>query len=122
MPLYGHEMSQDITPIEAGLSFAVKMNKDFIGKQAIIDKGEPSIKRVGLKVTGKGILREAVKLFIDDQEIGYVTSGTKAPYVNYPIAMAYINKTDSDIGTTLIGDVRGRRVEAEIIGLPFYKK
>ena len=122
MPLYGHEMSQDITPIEAGLSFAVKMNKDFIGKQAIIDKGEPSIKRVGLKVTGKGILREGVKLFIDDQEIGYVTSGTKAPYVNYPIAMAYINKTDSDIGTTLIGDVRGRRVEAEIIGLPFYKK
>ena len=84
MPLYGHEMNENITPLEAGLSFAVKMKKDdFIGKNAILEKGEPSRKRVGLKVTGRGIIREQAEIFAGDRCIGFSTSGTHCPYLGY---------------------------------------
>ena len=124
MPLYGHEMNDEITPLEAGLSFAVKMNKsDFIGKDALEKAGEPAIVRVGLLVTGRGIVREEQDVY--DQEgnkIGRTTSGTKCPSTEKPVAMARVPREFAAPGTALIVDVRGRKVETEVVKLPFYRK
>lgn len=123
MPLYGHEMNDDITPLETGLKFAVKMAKnDFIGKSALEEKGTPSIKRIGLKVTGRGIIREHQDVYVGDKKIGHTTSGTHCPYLGYPIAMALVDADSVEIGDTVEADVRGRRVAAEVVALPFYKR
>lgn len=123
MPLYGHEMNDDITPLETGLKFAVKMQKeDFIGKAALEEKGAPKIKRVGLKVTGRGIIREHQNVFVDGKEIGHTTSGTHCPYLGYPIAMALVDADTCEIGSSVQVEVRGRMVEAEVVALPFYKR
>lgn len=123
MPLYGHEMDENISPLEAGLGFAVKMDKDdFIGKKGIIDRGSPHRIRVGLKITGRGIAREHCPVFLADKEIGLTTSGTHSPFLGYPIAMAIVDKEYSQVGTNLEVEVRGRRIAAEITQLPFYKK
>lgn len=123
MPLYGHEMDDDVTPLETGLGFAVKMAKeDFIGKAALEEKGEPAIKRIGLKVTGRGIIREHQDVFVDGKKIGHTTSGTHCPYLGYPIAMALVDASYTEVGTKVSVEVRGRSVEAEIVPLPFYKR
>jgi len=123
MPLYGHEMSDEITPLEAGLSFAVKMNKaDFIGKEALEKIGDTGKCRVGIKVTGKGIAREENEILVDGKAVGFTTSGTHAPYLGYPVAMGYVQNEYSAVGTQIVINVRGRMVEAEIIDMPFYTK
>lgn len=123
MPLYGHEMDDEVTPLETGLGFAVKMTKeDFIGKAALEAKGEPDRNRVGLKVTGKGIIREHQDVFAGERLIGRTTSGTHCPYLGYPVAMALVEKGYTEIGTKVSVEVRGRRVEAEVTALPFYKR
>ncbi|PKM74507.1 MAG: glycine cleavage system protein T [Firmicutes bacterium HGW-Firmicutes-16] len=123
MPLYGHEMDDTVSPLETGLDFGVKLLKDdFIGKSALIARGEPKITRVGLKVTGRGIIREHCPVFIGEEKLGDTTSGTFLPYLNGAYAMALINKSHSEIGTLVSVEVRGRRIEAEIVPLPFYKK
>ncbi len=123
MPLYGHEMDDTVSPLETGLDFGVKMQKaDFIGKSALAAKGEPKITRVGLKVTGRGIIREHCLVFIGEEKIGKTTSGTFLPYMNGAYAMALVDKDRSAVGTSVSAEVRGRRVEAEIVPLPFYKK
>lgn len=122
MPLYGHEMNDVISPIETGLSFAVKMEKeDFIGKNALLNREPVTKKRVGLKITGRGIAREGNQVMIEDNEIGITTSGTHCPYLNYPVAMALVTTKNSIIGTKVDIIVRGRRIEAIIVELPFYK-
>jgi len=123
MPLYGHEMADDITPLETGLNFAIKMNKeDFIGKKAIEDRGEPKFARVGLMATGRGIMREHNDVYIGDEKIGETTSGTHCPYLKGAYAMAIVHKENSAVGTQVEVDVRGRKVPAEIVTLPFYKR
>lgn len=123
MPLYGHEMNDEISPREASLGIFVKMGKEeFIGKAALEEKGTPQIKRVGLKVTGRGIVREHVDLYAGDKKVGVSTSGTHAPLLGYPIAMGIIEKEYTEVGTKLEADVRGRRVEVEVVKLPFYKR
>lgn len=123
MPLYGHEMTDDISPLETGLKFAVKMQKaDFIGKKALEEKGDPTIKRVGLKVTGKGIVREGAPIFVNGQEIGYSTSGTHSPTLGYPIAMALIDSKYAELGTALEAEVRGRKIPVEVVSSTFYKR
>lgn len=123
MPLYGHEMNEEITPLEAGLQFAVKMKKeDFIGKKAMIEMGDLKRQRVGLKVTGKGIIREDSEIFIDGIKIGVSTSGTHCPYLQHPYAMALIQSEYSEIGTSVQVSVRGRLIEAQVCEQPFYKK
>lgn len=123
MPLYGHEMDDQVTPLEAGLGFAVKMTKeDFIGKKALEEKGEPARKRIGLKVTGRGIIREHQDVYLGDRLIGHTTSGTHCPYLGCPVAMALVDADCTEPGTKVEADVRGRRVEAQIVPLPFYKR
>jgi len=124
MPLYGQEMNENITPLETGLGFAVKMAKEeFIGKPALEEPKEPVLKRVGLKVTGRGIIREHQALAAGEgRVIGETTSGTHCPYLGYPAAMALVEAEYSEIGTKLTAEVRGREIEAEVVALPFYKR
>lgn len=123
MPLYGHEMNDEITPVEAGLGFFVKMQKEeFIGKAALEEKGVPAVKRVGLRVTGRGIIREHTDVYADGKKIGVTTSGTHCPYIKAPIAMALLDTEYTKVGTAVEAEVRGRKVAAEVVPLPFYKK
>lgn len=123
MPLYGHELSAQIDPVTAGLDFVIKMDKeDFIGKAALVSKGAPTKVRVGMKVTGRGIVREGEKVFLGDVQIGETTSGTHCPTLNVGCAMAYIDREYAQIGTAVEVEVRGRRVAAELVGMPFYSK
>jgi len=121
MPLYGHEMTDDISPLEAGLAWAVKPEHAFIGREPMLRRGTPRA-RVGLKITGKGIAREGQDVFLADEKIGAVTSGTHLPYLGGAYAMALVSSEHAQIGTVLDVDVRGRRVSAEIVPLPFYKR
>ena len=123
MPLYGHEMNDSISPLETSLDFAVKMEKpDFIGKEALLQRGTPTITRVGLKATGRGIIREHQSVSAGGVKIGITTSGTHCPYLNGSYAMALIDKAFAAVGTNVEVEVRDRLVSAEIVQLPFYKK
>ena len=123
MPLYGHEMDDTVTPLEAGLDFAVKLQKpEFVGRQALLDRGEPQVVRVGLQVTGRGIIREHEPVFADGRQIGHTTSGTHCPYLGRPVAMALVERAYAQPGQAVEAEVRGRRVAAEVVPLPFYKR
>lgn len=123
MPLYGHEMDDTISPLETGLGFAVKLEKeDFIGKAGIVSRGTPKITRVGLTITGRGIAREECPVYLGEKLLGTTTSGTYCPYLGGAYAMALIPVEHSAIGTQLEVEVRGRRITAEITSLPFYKR
>jgi aminomethyltransferase len=122
MPLYGHELAEDISPLEAGLDFAVRLDKSgFIGKDALVARGQPTRIRVGLKVTGRGIVREGCRVFAGDKDIGLVTSGTHLPYMKGAYAMALLDRNHSGLGTVVSADVRGKSVEAQVCPMPFYK-
>lgn len=121
MPLYGHEMSDEITPKMAGLPCKLD-GKDFIGRDALVALGAPKMKRIGMEVVGRGIPREHCDLYTKDgQKIGFVSSGTHCPYIGKGVAMGYIPVEQVEIGKHLNADVRGRMVEVEIVKMPFYK-
>ena len=123
MPLYGHEMDDEISPLETGLNFGVKMNKEeFIGKKGMEERGEPKITRVGLKVTGKGIVREHVDIAKEGNVIGHTTSGTFLPYLKGAYAMALVPKEYAEPGTELTALVRGRQIACAVTALPFYRR
>ena len=123
MPLYGHELADDISPLEASLDFFVKLDKPyFIGRDALIAKGEPTRKRTGLSVTGRGIIREHCDVYDGDKLIGVVSSGTMCPFVNHAVGMAMLPTAYLEPGTKVEVDVRGRRIPCEVVALPFYKK
>lgn len=123
MPLYGHEMDEDISPLEAGLDFGVKLGKaEFIGRDALLAAGAPSRVRVGLEITGRGIAREHQDVFLGDKNIGMTTSGTHCPAAGKALAMALVDASHSAPGTNLDVDIRGRRVSATIVPLPFYHR
>ena len=123
MPLYGHEMNDEISPRTAGLGFAVKMDKpDFIGKAALEADKPLKNRRVGLKVTGRGILREHLDVYRDGKLVGHTTSGTFLPYMGASYAMAIVESGAREIGAPCQVDVRGRMVDCEMVGLPFYKR
>ena len=123
MPLYGHEMDDTVSPLETDLGAFVKLDKDdFIGKEALIAAGEPKRARIGLKVTGRGIVREHCPVFKGDMQIGMTTSGTHCPFIGMPVAMALVDSAYSEIGTEVEVEVRGRKIAAEVVPLPFYKR
>lgn len=123
MPLYGHEMDETISPLEAGLDFGVKLDKkEFIGRDALVSAGTPKRVRVGFVVTGRGIVREQQEVYLGQENIGLTTSGTHCPFLGKAIAMALIDPVHAAEGTALEVDVRGRRVPVKIVPLPFYKR
>jgi aminomethyltransferase len=125
MPLYGHELSEDIDPLQAGLQWAVKMDKgDFIGRDALQGRAEDfgRRQRVGLELEGKRIAREGAAVLCDGRPVGAVTSGTLSPTLGKVIAMAYVEPTHRAADTACEVDVRGSAVPARIVPLPFYRR
>ena len=124
LPLYGHELSDQITPLEAGLGFAVKFDKAFIGKDALI-KQVDQLKRkiVGLELLDKGIPRQGYDVFNeDDEHIGFITTGYLSPSLNNPIALAMIQVHFHKLGTKVYVMIRKQKVLAQIISRKFLAK
>ncbi|WNF32105.1 glycine cleavage system aminomethyltransferase GcvT [Aeribacillus composti] len=126
LPLYGQDLSEDITPIEAGVGFAVKLTKkeNFIGKDVLQIQKEQGVSRlaVGLEMIEKGIPRSGYKLFSGNQQIGVVTSGTHSPTLNKSIGIALVKKEFSEIGNEIEVEVRTKRLKARVVPTPFYKR
>ena len=125
MPLYGHELTEQVNPLTAGLRFACTFqNHDFVGSEALgaITSQETEFVRIGLLPESKRPAREGYLVF-DSQgdEVGRVTSGSLSPTLGRPIAMAYVRREDVEKGGLEI-DIRGNRVPAEIVKLPFYRR
>ena len=126
LPLYGHEISDTINVWEAGLDRFCKMEKpDFIGRAALEKSRPAGVHRVlvGLEMTERGIARDGYKVLdTEGKEIGYVTSGSPAPYLKKNIALAYVRKEFEAIGTPLRVEIRGQGVGAVVVPTPFYKR
>ena len=126
MPLYGHELGTDTFPAQAGLGRVVNRTKegDFVGRSAV-EAGPPEGARVlvGLRAEGKRAGRADYLVFDGDgAEVGIITSGALSPTLGHPIAIAYVDPAASAIGTELFMDVRGTRIPASVVALPFYKR
>lgn len=125
MPLYGHELNEETDPIQAGLNWAVKLDKgDFRGRDAIMArKSEPGLRqRVGLELTGKRIAREGAAVRSGGETVGIVTSGTFTPTLQKTLAMAYVEPRFKAPGTAVQVDIRGKDEEAVVVPLPFYRR
>ena len=125
MPLYGHELDDNTSPLEAGLGYFVAKEGDYIGaeRQRELRQKGLSRKLVMLKLTGRGIAREGYAVLDEDgNKIGHVTSGTMAPHLGYAIAQAYVDVAYRKIGTTVNIEIRGRPVAAKVVKRPFYKR
>jgi aminomethyltransferase len=124
MPLYGHELTESIDPISAGLGWAVDLSKNFIGADALrkIAGEGPKRKLVGLELEGKRIARQGSPVVVDGQPVGEVTSGTLSPTLGKSIAMAFVDAARTAEGTHLAVDLKGSVVPAKIVKLPFYKR
>ena len=126
MPLYGHELGLDTRPAQAGLGRVVNLKKerDFVGRSAIEGDAATDVRvLVGLEGEGRRAGR-ADYAVLDETgaEVGIVTSGALSPTLGYPIAMAYVDAAMSTVGTSLLIDVRGTRVPASVVSLPFYSR
>lgn len=126
LPLYGQELSQDITPIEAGLGFAVKTNKDvdFFGKEVLKKQKEEGTARklVGIEMVDKGIPRHGYAVFGGDEPIGVVTTGTQSPTFKKNIGLALIQTEFAGLDTEVEVEIRGKRLKAKVVATPFYKR
>ena len=124
MPLYGHELDRTVTPVEAGLGFAVNKQGGFIGAGVVLRQlAEGTAKRlVGLRMSDKRVPRQGYAVLKDGAPVGVVTSGTLSPTLGVPIGMAFVPSTLSAVGTALAVDVRGSVCAAEVVALPFYKR
>ncbi len=136
MPLYGHELSEAIDPLSAGLGFAVSLDKDkpaddagpevpgFIGQaalQKIAEQGPPRI-LVGLRLDGPRTARQGAEVQHNGQPIGAVTSGCVSPTLGGPIAMAYVQPQGVTVGDSVSVAVGNRQADAEVVDLPFYRR
>lgn len=128
LPLYGHDLNPETTPIEADLSFAIskrrKTEGGFPGAERVLDQlfnGAPR-KRVGLAVEGRMPAREGATVWVGGEQVGVLTSGGFAPSLNVPIAMAYVATAHSADGTALEIEVRGKRIAATVVPMPFKQK
>ncbi|HKC66174.1 MAG TPA: glycine cleavage system aminomethyltransferase GcvT [Pyrinomonadaceae bacterium] len=125
MALYGHEINETTTLLEANLGWICKLNKgDFIGREALAKQKEEGMRRrlVGFEMTERGIARDEQEVLINGERVGYVTSGSPAPYLKKNIGMAYVPLEFANEGQQIQIDVRGRAVGASIVKTPFYKR
>lgn len=124
MPLYGHELHEDIDPITAGQGWCVHLDKDFVGHDALarIKEQGPKQTLVGLEIEGKRIARQDSAISKDGKNVGVITSGTSSPTLGKVIAMGFVDAQLSEPGTSLDIDIRGKTVGATIVSLPFYKR
>lgn len=126
LPLYGQELSPQITPLEAGLSIFVKLNKEggFIGSDALIKQKESGVPRklVGIEMIDRGIPRSHYPVFSGEEQIGEVTTGTQSPTLKRNLGLALIKSEYAELGTELLVEIRGKKLKAIVVKTPFYKK
>jgi aminomethyltransferase len=123
MPLYGHELNEQTDPISAGLGWAVKLDKgEFVGRQALKELPDTRPVRVGLELDGKRAAREGSEVFVDGKALGTVTSGSFVPHLQKSIAMAYLPPNYAAPGTPVLIDLKGTKVDAKVVALPFYRR
>ena len=125
MALYGHEIDDQTTPLEAGLNWVVKLAKgDFIGRDALVAQKEAGVSRrlVGFEVTSRGIARQGHRVLAGERELGLVTSGTFSPTLEKALGMAYVPTEFSQPGSRIEIEVRGRILEAQVVEMPFYRR
>ncbi len=125
LPLYGHELTEETTPLEAGLGWVVRFNKPhFIGCDALLRQRDAGITRrlVGVVLSEPGIARQGYAIVHDGKMVGAITSGTRSPTLGKAIGLGYVASTWKAVGTRLGIDIRGRVVAAEVVPLPFYKR
>ncbi|KML46061.1 glycine cleavage system aminomethyltransferase GcvT [Cytobacillus firmus] len=126
LALYGQELSPDITPLEAGIGFAVKVNKeaDFIGKEVLKNQKENGVPRklAGIEMIDRGIPRHGYPVYKGEELIGEVTTGTQSPTLKKNIGLVLIKKEHAELGTELEVEIRGKRLKAKIEATPFYKR
>ncbi|UJW57539.1 glycine cleavage system aminomethyltransferase GcvT [Bacillus sp. A116_S68] len=126
LALYGQELSDTISPIEAGIGFAVKTEKEtnFIGKDVLKRQREQGVTRklVGLEMIEKGIPRSQYEVYKNDEKIGFVTTGTQSPTLKKNIGLALIDATYKDLDTEVEVQIRKRRAKAKIVKTPFYHR
>ncbi|MDX9889035.1 MAG: glycine cleavage system aminomethyltransferase GcvT [Anaerovoracaceae bacterium] len=125
LPLYGHELSKAITPLEAGLGGLVKFDKgDFIGREALLEQKDLGVKRtlVGFEMIDRGIARNSNEVYIDGEIIGFVTTGSFAPSLKKNVGMALIDAKYALEGGDIYINVRDKQLKARIIKKPFYEK
>ena len=126
LALYGHEISDTINVWEAGVDRWCRMDKpDFIGRAALETAREEGLKRtlVGLEMVGRGIARDNYNVRdLNGNEIGYVTSGSPAPFLKKNIALAYVPPQFAEVGSKVAVEIRGQGVEAQVVPTPFYRR
>jgi aminomethyltransferase len=126
LALYGQELSKDISPLEAGIGFAVKLNKeaDFIGKEVLKQQKENSLPRklVGIEMLERGIPRHGYPVYKNDELIGEVTTGTQSPTLKKNIGLALLKLEHTNLDTEVEVEIRGKRLKAKVVATPFYKK
>jgi len=126
LALYGQELSKDITPIEAGIGFAVKTNKadDFIGKEVLKKQKEEGAPRklVGIEMIEKGIPRHGYEVFVGGEKIGEVTTGTQSPTLKKNIGLALLRSEYTKVATEVEVQIRKKRLKAVVVPTPFYKR
>ena len=125
MPLYGHELNEDINPAQTDLRFAIQMkNREFIGRSAIANarKDKTLRVRIGLELDGRRAAREECSIKHDATVVGVVTSGSYTPTIEKSLSMGYVDPEFATAGTELIVDIRGKDHPAKVVELPFYKR
>ncbi|QED48611.1 glycine cleavage system aminomethyltransferase GcvT [Cytobacillus dafuensis] len=124
--LYGQELSPEISPLEAGIGFAVKVNKeaDFIGKEVLLKQKEDGLSRklVGIEMIDRGIPRHGYLVFKGEEQIGEVTTGTQSPTLKKNIGLALLSIENTAVGTEVEVEIRGKRLKAVVAATPFYKR
>ncbi len=124
MPLYGHELNEDVDSLTAGQAWCVDLKKDFIGADAMRGLNERGLTRklVGLELEGRRIARQHFAVYRGEQAVGEVTSGTLSPTLNKSIAMAFVAAEAASEGSSLEVEVSGKRIAAKVVKMPFYKR
>ncbi len=125
MALYGYEIDETTTLLEANLGWICKLNKgDFTGRERLAKQKEEGVRQrlVGFEMTERGIARDAQDVLIDGERRGRVTSGSPAPFLKKNVGLAYVPTEYAEVGREIQIDVRGRAVNARIVKTPFYKR
>jgi aminomethyltransferase len=125
LPLYGHELTIDTTPLEAGLRWVVRMEKgEFVGRAALQRQLAAGVRRrlVGLALVEPGVPRAGYRILRGGDSAGVVTSGTRSPTLGKGIALGYVDAVAAAVGTPLAVEIRNRAVAAEVVPLPFYRR
>ena len=124
LPLHGNEIDESITPLEAGLDRFVRMDKDFIGVEALRQRVKDGIPRrlVGLITEGKQIARHGYAILKEGRNVGQVTSGTYSPTLDRNIALGYVSNQLARSGSTFQVNIRGTMIDAKVVEGPFYSR